>query len=446
MYLKLGKKRDSLWKYLFDNAPKTPKDIGYMHRKVIAIQHIQGYHEAKNCEIEIFIARCERLWFNKQEDRLRAKTYVDELDAGEHFDVLDREEETSDDNMDLPVPDAQEDVQQALDGGEGRPAMKGIETDVVASRESIHGGEQRSCEQGMQESAGNEIRGPVGACNASKNNNKEGLRSGMASLSGKKPHLQSKGKESSARYPGILTQLDNVYVTMGLSKIPRENQYNVPLEENEQVGRMDVNAIKFALPPGEDDKLMPGDTIREDMKEFTGGVHFLQHSGTVVETEDHQLGHHILWHPKVFEPCVWNGKWHMAVCIDGPWQLRKRVLKSKFFEIAKEQVHIKVRQTNGGSDSLAQGAYADTLYDKLRDQNMLEYNANFYDIESSVSHGQIPWKLPSREVLQEFEGEIRLGNSQQLGHDGVHALTSTTGRPFTSSVHSDEQVDERGMI
>ncbi|GBG90256.1 hypothetical protein CBR_g50434 [Chara braunii] len=98
-------------------------------------------------------------------------------------------------------------------------------------------------------------------------------------------------------------------------------------------------------------------------------------------------------------------------------------IEEQVFEIAKEQVHIKVRQTNGGSDSLAQGAYADTLYDKLRGQNMLEYNANFYDIESSVSHDQIPWKLPSREVVQEFEG-----------------------RPFTSSVRSDEQVDERNAM
>ncbi|GBG83462.1 hypothetical protein CBR_g37174 [Chara braunii] len=271
MYLNLGKKRDSLWKYLFGNAPKTPKDIGYMHRKVIVIQHLQGYHDAKNGAIEIFIVRCEHLWFNKQEDRLRAKTYADELDTGEHFDVLDNEEKTSDDNMDLPVPGAQEDVQQALDGGEGRQAMEGIETDVVASQQSIRGGEQRSCEQGMQESARNEIWGPVGAGNASKNNSNEGLRPGPASLSGKESHLQSKGKESSARYPGILTQLDNVYVSMGLSKILRENQYNVPREENAQVGRMDVNAIKFALPPDKDDKLMPGDTIREDMKEFTGG-------------------------------------------------------------------------------------------------------------------------------------------------------------------------------
>ncbi|GBG80768.1 hypothetical protein CBR_g31322 [Chara braunii] len=262
MYLKLGKNRESLWKYLFSNAPKTPKDIGYMHRKVIAIQHLQGYHEAKNCAIEICIARCERLWFNKQEDRQRAKTYADELHAGEHFDVLDSKEDTSVDNMDLPVPGAQEDIQQALDGGEGRRAMEGIETDVVASWKSIRGGEQRSCEQGMQGSGGNEIRGPVGAGNASKNSSKE-------------------------------------------------------------------------------------------------------------------------------------------------------------------------------------GTYADTLYDKLRDQNMLAYNTNFYDIESSVSHGQIPWKLPSREVLQEFEGEIRLGNSQQLGHDGGHASMSTAERPFTSSVHSDEQVDKR---
>ncbi|GBG60912.1 hypothetical protein CBR_g16033 [Chara braunii] len=367
MYLKLRKKRDSLWKYLFGNAPKTPKDIGYMHRKVIAIEHLQGYHEAKNGAIEIFIARCERLWFNKQEDRLRAKTYADEPDAGEHFDVLDNEEETSDHNMDLPIPGYIARPVTALDGGEGRQAMEGIQTDVVASRESIRGGEQRSYEQGMQESAGNEIRGPVGADNASKNNSNEGLQPGPASLIGKEPHLQSKSKENSVRYPGILTQLDNVYASMGLSKIPRENQYNVPQEENAQVRGMDVNAIKFALPPDEDDKLMSGDTIREDMKEFTGGPHFLQHIGIVVETKDHQWGHHILWHPKVFEPCVWNGKWHMAVCIDGQWQLRKRVLKSKFFEIAKEQVHIKVRQANGGSDSLAQGAYADTLYDKLRD-------------------------------------------------------------------------------
>ncbi|GBG76475.1 hypothetical protein CBR_g22221 [Chara braunii] len=308
-------------------APKTPKDIGYMHRKVIVIQHLQGYHEAKNSAIEIFIARCERLWFNKQEDGLRVKTYADELDAGEHFDVLDSEEETSDEDVDLRVPGAQQDVRQALDGGKGQHAMERIKTDVVASRESIRGGEQRSCEQGMQESAGNEIRGPIGATNASKNNSNEGLHAGAASLSGKEPHLQSKRKESSARYPGVLTQLDNVYVSMGLSKIPREKQYNVPQEENAQ------------------------------------------------------------------------------------WQLRKRVLKSKFFEIAKEQVHIKVRQANGGSENLAEGAYADALYDKLRDQNMLEYNAKFNDIESSVLHGRIPWKLPSQEVVQEFEGEICFGNS-----------------------------------
>ncbi|GBG91462.1 hypothetical protein CBR_g52418 [Chara braunii] len=343
------------------------------------------------------------------EDRLRAKTYANELDAGEHFDVLDSEGETSDEDIDLPVPGAQQDVRQALDDVKGHQAMERIETDVVASRESVRGGEQRSCEQGMQESAGNEIWGPVGATNASKNSSDDGLHAGAASLSGKEPHLQSKRKESSAIYPEILTQLDNVYVSMGLSTFPRDKQYNVPQEENAEVSRMGVNAIKFALPPDEDDKQMPGDRIRKDMKEFTGGPHFIQHIGMV-------------------------------------WQLRKWVLESKFFEIAKEQVHIKVRQANGGSDDLVEGAYADALYDKLRDQNMLEYNANFYDIESIVSHGRIPWKLPSREVVQEFEGEICLGNSQQLGHDNGHASASAAGRPFTSFVHSDKQVHERNDI
>ncbi|GBG64505.1 hypothetical protein CBR_g45201 [Chara braunii] len=106
MFLKLIKKRDSLWSYLFCNVPKTRTDADYLHRKVIAIQHLQGYHNAKRCAIEIFLGRCEHLWFERKRDKIDAKVYCEVMDVGEQFDIMDSEEETEDEEIDLPLPGA----------------------------------------------------------------------------------------------------------------------------------------------------------------------------------------------------------------------------------------------------------------------------------------------------------------------------------------------------
>ncbi|GBG59936.1 hypothetical protein CBR_g66742 [Chara braunii] len=294
----------------------------------------------------------------------------------------------------------------------------------------------------MKRSVAKDLQGQDCACDMSKNNNNDGLEPQATSSRGNEPPLQSKAKETTVKYPGILTELDTVYASMGLSKLPRDKYCNMSREENAQPGGMDNSTIKFTLPPEEDEKLMPGDKIWEDMKEFTGGRHFLSHIGTLVETEDHQRGHHILWHLTVFEPCLWNGKWHIALFIAGEWKLRKRLLKSKFLEIAREQVRIKVREANDGSDCLAQRAYTDTLFEKLRRENLLEYSTSFYDLDSSVSNCHVQWKLTSHEAVHEFEGDIHLGCSQQLVEEGDYASTSGVGLPLVITVQSDDHAQE----
>ncbi|GBG70725.1 hypothetical protein CBR_g8024 [Chara braunii] len=92
MFLKLGKKRESLWKYLFCNTPDKRTETDYVARKVIALRHLQRYHDAKIGAIEIFLARCENLWFDRKMDRIDAKTYNEALEPEDRFDLMDREE------------------------------------------------------------------------------------------------------------------------------------------------------------------------------------------------------------------------------------------------------------------------------------------------------------------------------------------------------------------
>ncbi|GBG80676.1 hypothetical protein CBR_g31135 [Chara braunii] len=314
-----------------------------------------------------------------------------DMNARCHSCTAEADDRAANDNIDLPMPGAQEEVQQTLEDIDDRQPMEWIKTNVVPSRESIRGGEQRLYCTRMKRSVAKDLQGQDCACDVSKNSRNEGLEPQATSSRENEPPLQSKAKETTVKYPGILTQLDTVYASMGLSKLPRDKHCNMFREENVQPGGMDDSTIKFTLPPEEDEKLMPGDKIREDMKEFTGGPHFLSHIGTLVETEDHQWAHHILWHPTLFELCVWNGKWHMALFIAGK-----------------------------NCSSTAQA----------------------YDLDSSVSNCHVQWKLASREAMHEFEGDIHLGSSQQLAEEDGHASTSGVGLPLVITVQSDDYAQE----
>ncbi|GBG70389.1 hypothetical protein CBR_g6517 [Chara braunii] len=149
MFLKLGKKREFLWKYLFCNAPDTRTETNYVARKVVALQHLQRYHDAKISAIEIFLARCEDLWFDRKMRRIDARIYNKALDPEDRFDIMDSEEDTDDDEIHLPLPNARNHAADenmrtgSLSGGDpvvlevGGPTMASCKTAQLTPQEMV---------------------------------------------------------------------------------------------------------------------------------------------------------------------------------------------------------------------------------------------------------------------------------------------------------------------
>ncbi|GBG71794.1 hypothetical protein CBR_g9203 [Chara braunii] len=109
---------------------------------------ISRYHDAKIGAIEIFLARCEDLWFDRKMCRIDARIYNEVLEPENRSDIMDSEEDTDDDEIDLPLPDARNHATDknmrtgSLSGGNpavvevGGPTMASCETAQLTHRQT----------------------------------------------------------------------------------------------------------------------------------------------------------------------------------------------------------------------------------------------------------------------------------------------------------------------
>ncbi|GBG78830.1 hypothetical protein CBR_g28053 [Chara braunii] len=330
MFLKLGKKRDSLWSYLFCNAPATPTDADYLHRKVIAIQHLQGYHNAKRSANEIFLGRCEHLWFERKRVKIDAKVYCEVMDVGEQFDIMDSEEETEDEEIDLPLPDAHQnavrDETPPLSAMGGEQAMEEDVGGTIASTKPDN------VMRGTTPKTGGAMEGSTSKC-------------GM--------------KEATPRFVSLVRRVRN-----DIEGAADDETQNVARVDKESVDDQDGMDI-------EDDTLFH---ISDDMAH----------------------GYPNGWEKRVF---------------------RERVIKSRFYEIAKDNLSTRVKQANREAPDHKISDKVNSLFEFLRDNHLLEYCAAFYDKKSSPSYGAVIWSMDYRATDCMYDSDILVGCSQGLeGH------------------------------
>ncbi|GBG92538.1 hypothetical protein CBR_g55873 [Chara braunii] len=147
-------------------------------------------------------------------------------------------------------------------------------------------------------------------------------------------------KETTVRFVSLMRRVRN-----DIGAVDDETK-NVPHADKESVddpNGMDIeDNLLLDIPDNAPQKLAPSDNISYNMKEMKEGPHFLDTKCK----EDDEWGHHIIWHPGLFEPCVIDGGWHMAIRMGGKWVFRETVLGSRFYEIAKDNFFTRVRQAN----------------------------------------------------------------------------------------------------
>ncbi|GBG73701.1 hypothetical protein CBR_g17042 [Chara braunii] len=250
MFLKLGKKRESLWKYLFCNAPDTRTETDYVARKVVALQHLQRYHDAKIGAIEIFLARCEDLWFD-------ARIYNEALKPEDRFDMMDNEEDTDDDEIDLPLPDARN---HAADKNMRTGSLSGGDPAVV----EVGGPTMASCKTAQLTHTQTSSAGDGTEASTSKWKDKRGA-------------------------PGFPTRMRQMFDH--IMEMPTENQTrgqhdDAGPEEDDMC--LEDNPL-FHIPDDEDKDLTPGDEIESHMKESKGGPHVLNTKFTETEGKRRQV-------------------------------------------------------------------------------------------------------------------------------------------------------------
>ncbi|GBG75414.1 hypothetical protein CBR_g20044 [Chara braunii] len=105
-------------------------------------------------------------------------------------------------------------------------------------------------------------------------------------------------------------------------------------------------------------------------------------------------GHNVVWHPRIFQPAVRNGIWVMAIKeADGKWSGLKRQGAGAFKRKAITALVEHLSLMNPERNDQDVDAYAEQKLHELYANNMLEFRAPFYALETAPSRG-IDWRMP----------------------------------------------------
>ncbi|GBG61189.1 hypothetical protein CBR_g19722 [Chara braunii] len=310
------------------------------------------------------------------------------MDVAEQFDIMDSEEETEDEEIDLPLPDAHHTaVREETPPVSALGGRQAMEEDVPGATASTG---TKNVMSGPQPNTGGAKEGITNKC-------------GMKEVT-----------------PGFVSLVRRVRNDIeGAADDENKNVAHAGKESVHGPDGMDIEDDPlFHIPDDAPKQLAPGDNISYDMKEMKGGPHFLETKYT--KSYEHEWGHHIIYHSGLFEPCVINGRWHMAIRMGGKWVFKKRVQRRRFYEIAKDNLYTRVRQTNKDAPDDKISEKVNSLFEFLRENHLLECCAAFYDKKSSPSYGAVIWCLDYRSTDCMYDSGILVGCSQSLeGHMGA---------------------------
>ncbi|GBG59241.1 hypothetical protein CBR_g32257 [Chara braunii] len=119
-------------------------------------------------------------------------------------------------------------------------------------------------------------------------------------------------------------------------------------------------------------------------------------------TDESDWGHHIVWHPDVFQPAVIDSEWVMAFNDKGEWKSEPRLSKNVFEEAALQAVIDHVAEVNCRQpDEFVVKMFGEQTYEILREHSMLELCRDFFYLETSPSYEanidcHIPPRAPTR--------------------------------------------------
>ncbi|GBG72893.1 hypothetical protein CBR_g12613 [Chara braunii] len=320
MYHKLGKKRNKMWEYLFQDQPKSSFEHDYIVRKAMAQEAYGGYHKAQVGAFAMFVARCEQMKFTANQAMLTYGEYNNIVKTTDAWNPIESDEETK--TSDLK-----------------------IEERVKRLRE------------GMQS---------VSACSVPNENPEEGrTKSGGASS----PTRDVTDRASSIEQmqtdsPTPLQALENTLIHgnrhgfQGRSRTLRGNTKHNMLADADN----DDLAVPDALP-----RLMLGDDIPDRIVQVSERPYFIEDK--VPETTPEKWRHHILWHTNVFEPCIFKREWMMALHLTSGWKVKPRLTEVPWLKVTKSEIVFRVRCENEGADEVTVEEKAQLLFDSLHSNN-----------------------------------------------------------------------------
>ncbi|GBG84095.1 hypothetical protein CBR_g37970 [Chara braunii] len=122
------------------------------------------------------------------------------------------------------------------------------------------------------------------------------------------------------------------------------------------------------------------DTWQNDRLYFFGKHHRF--------TSEDVWGHNVVWHPRIFQPAVRNGIWFMAIKdADGKWSGLKRLGADAFKRKARTALVEQLSLMNPERNDQDVDAYAEQKLHELYANNILEFRAPFYALETAPSRG-----------------------------------------------------------
>ncbi|GBG83703.1 hypothetical protein CBR_g37504 [Chara braunii] len=138
---------------------------------------------------------------------------------------------------------------------------------------------------------------------------------------------------------------------------------------------------------------MIANLVTGSLRTTTPGKILLRQASPRFTAED-VWGHNVVWHPRIFQPAVKNGMWVMAMKeADGKWSGLKRLGAGACKRTVRHALveHLSLMNPERNDPDVA--AYIEQKLNELYANNMLEFRAPFYTLETAPSRG-IDWRMP----------------------------------------------------
>ncbi|GBG77881.1 hypothetical protein CBR_g25813 [Chara braunii] len=370
IYYKLNRKREKVWAYLFGDAPRSAVDNDYVIKKSELEVAMNEYHGSHMGAFHMFVARYEHLYFNMKKRALSSRDYADLARKAGNFNNIDCDEDTSDSDLDVPSRATRRSAQGArVEEPQWRTNADAEKTrsSLGATRASEGNVEHRMNARGEKNCV---PTNPVGAS--------EGI-------------VNSRGNTAVGENECEMTPPTAGPSSTHALQAEQRTLKSVDTDEDED---MDMTTL---VP-----NLVPGKPLSQGFVQDPSVSYLLQDK--YKESSEEDWGHQILWHEGMFEPCVFAGKWHMAVKTrDRRWVTKERKDAAIWHNLTKTQLFRRVLQENVGASEVAVAAKAKALFEHLRANKQLEFITKFYDLASSVSYGSIDWKIKQASAVQRID-------------------------------------------